>query len=160
MNLDNPVHVSLNKPSVISCVASQSRPPVRMLIAINGKLITDESKYTTEVVQTPILNTQEGDSIPPIKLPQSANIPIEDMRKSFYETITNLTINDVTMAMQGQLVECFAYSFITKYNPLKAHKGKHHSNPIADLSQFQKDVMNTKSVIQVNCEFQTWSIIK
>jgi hypothetical protein len=159
LNLDNPALVSLNKPSQISCTARQSRPPVKILMAINGQLITDESKYKTEVFQIPIVqtNSEEEASLEIVKLLPTANIGMQDLRQSFYDTVTNLTIDDVTMSMQGQLVECFAYSFMNNFNSKislnnKGFKKKNYfTKPVVDLNSFQKDVMNTKSNIQVNC---------
>ena len=138
MVLDNPVHVSLNKPSTIHCVAKQSRPPVKILVAINGRLITDESKYKTEIIQ--IANPSNGEHRP-ISISSFAQISIEQMRQSFYNTITNLTVDDVTMRMHGQSVECFAYSFPT---------GQFPSVQPAP-SSLPSDVMSLKSLIQVDC---------
>lgn len=123
LHLDNPVHVSLNKPSSIQCVAKQSRPPVKILIAINGQLITDESRYKTEVVQYPAewvrrggsyeseSQSQLNDSIR-FTVPTAKPIESHVLRESYYDTITNVTIDDVTIRMEGQNVECFAYSFV------------------------------------------------
>ena len=153
MNLPSPVDVSLNKPSTVQCIARQSRPPVRILIAVNGKLITDESKYTTKIIQKPINNGNSNDYgssreyaiDKPIMISSAMNIRLEDMRKSFYDTITNLTLNDVSMVMQGQLVECFVYSFMS-------NDKKSYAKPELSLDSFQNNVMNTKSHIQVNCK--------
>ena len=166
LTLDNPVHVSLNKPSSIQCIARQSRPPVKILIAINGQLINDESKYKTEIIQIPIRPVEDASSGDES---QKANnnhahkryshasmlhaISPEKMRESYYDTITNLTIDDVSMKMEGQYVECFAYSFMNhNVQMLSLSQIKFNSNK-NNLNSFQNNVMNTTSVIQVDCKF-------
>lgn len=162
MHLENPVHVSLNKPSSIQCVARQSRPPVKILIAINGHLINDESKYKTEIIQIPINDPNSGDSGDAKKRVSYINsmsaISAEQMRHSYYDTITNITIDDITMKMQGQTVECFAYSLVHNGN------NNHHHNNIYNINNNRYSSMNTnkplnlnnvmsiKSVIQVDCK--------
>lgn len=152
LGLDNPVHVSLNKPSTIQCKAKQSRPPVKILISINGNLITDESKYKTEIIQYPILSSQEDENINDPKkrfsyVTSISSISAENLRQSYYDTITNLTIDDITMKMQGQLVECFAYSI---FNANSNHF-RHHPN--TRLNSHNSNVMSTKSLIQVDCKY-------
>lgn len=144
LNLASPVDVSLNKPSSVQCIARQSRPPVKILIAINGKLVTDESKYTTDIIQKPI-NGINGYAQK--KISSASEIRLEDMRQSFYDTITNLTVTDVSMDMQGQLVECFVYSFLNS-----GKTDSTYAKPVIDLDSFQNNVMNIKSHIQVNCK--------
>jgi hypothetical protein len=167
LNLDNPVHVSLNKPSAIQCIARQSRPPVKILVAINGNLITDESKYRTEILQVPISMSQE-DSIAAshinehtntdnstnnkeqkiVNLTPANSITVEQMRESFYDTITSLSVDDISMKMNGQIVECFVHSFLNyveNQNEMKKFSG-------LNLNSFQNNMMNTKSIIQVDCE--------
>lgn len=182
------MHVSLNKPSSIRCVARQSRPPVRILIAINGKLITDEHKYSTEIVEIPISQYQHqhphahnqyqdhayGTGNDENNVAQSnrslsatarrrhqlksyssglSNIASENLRSSYYDTHTNLTIDDISMQMQDQVVECFAYSFLatssTSLTPFNANK------LISRFDAFQDDVMSTKSTIQVDCKLHS-----
>lgn len=166
MILDNPVHVSLNKPSSIRCIARQSRPPVKILFAINGQLITDESKYKTEIIETPAGQNENIDLVGAgleqhlqnMKKRYSTvasifSISAENLRNSYYDTVTNLTVDDITMNMQGQLVECFAYSFLT---PASQNVIQHHpinNNNKLNINLFQNNVMNTKSNIQVDCEY-------
>ncbi len=149
LNLPSPVSVSLNKPSSIQCIARQSRPPVKILMAVNGKLITDESKYSTYIIQKRINNGNPSYEYAvenqPIKIDSASNIRLEDMRNSFYDTITNLTVNDASMEMTGQSVECFVYSFMSVDN-------KPHIEPDLSLDKFKNNVMNTKSQILVNCK--------
>jgi len=149
LNLPSPVSVSLNKPSTVQCIARQSRPPVKILIAVNGKLITDESKYSTYIIQKPISHGNPSYEYAiesqPIKISSASNIRLEDMRNSFYDTVTNLTVDDVSMNMQGQLVECFVYSFM-------GGDKRPHGKLELTLDSFKNNVMNTKSHIQVNCK--------
>lgn len=164
LHLDNPVHVSLNKPSSIQCVAKQSRPPVKILIAINGQLITDESRYKTEVVQYPAewvrlgrydAESQLNESIR-FTVPTAKPIDGHVLRESYYDTITNVTIDDVTIRMEGQNVECFAYSFVNwNSNGNQANINNnirylmHSSNK--NVNSIHNNVMSVKSMIQVDC---------
>lgn len=142
----NPITVSLNKPSTVQCIARQSRPPVKILIAVNGKLITDESQYSTEIIQKPA-RPQSEYAINSVRLDSFDKIRMEDMRSSYYDTITNLTLKDVTMKMQDQVIECFVYSFMKSKTQFI---GDQSIEPT--LSSFRNNVMKTKSKIQVNCE--------
>ena len=137
--------VSLNKPSTVQCIARQSRPPVKILIAVNGKLITDESQYSIEIIQKPVSSPQSEYAINSVRLDSFDKIHMEDMRSSFYDTITNLTLKDVTMDMQDQVIECFVYSFMKS----KKIYGKNQAVE-PTLSSFRNNVMKTKSKIQVN----------
>ncbi len=176
LSLENPVHVSLNKPSSIQCIARQSRPPVKILIAINGHLINDESKYKTEIIQAPIkapisdenTNLDESDQQQNMQKQNNGkkryshasliqSISPEKMRESYYDTITNLTVDDVNMSMDGQTVECFAYSFMNSLNNNGQLMSLNQYNRLSknghfNLNSFQNNVMNTKSVIQVDCK--------
>lgn len=160
--MDNPVHVSLNKPSSIQCSARQSRPPVKILIAINGNLIADDSKYKTEIIQIPISMSQENSVVMNeldlnltneqnkkiVYLAPTAQISVEQMRESFYDTITTLSMDDINMRMEGQTVECFVHSFV---NYLESpYNSKKISN--FNLNSFHNNMMNTKSIIQVDCK--------
>ena len=140
LHLENPVHVSLNKPSNIRCKAKQSRPPVKILISINGNLITDENKYKTEIIQYSTRN----DETKAIYVPSISSISNENLRDSFYDTITNLTIDDVSISMDKQSVECFAYSLFYPNQKLPIiQKYASQSN--------QQNLMSTTSQIQVDC---------
>lgn len=169
------MHLSLNKPSAIRCIAHQSRPPVRILVAINGELITDEFKYSTDIYEVPIShssssshhnhnynynnrdtsNNHNGSDANYYKRyslshPSGLGFSIEpeSLRTSYYDTYTNVTIEDISMRMQGQLVECFAYSFLTSnlsYRSLAEIDG------LIKLNELRNDLMSTKSSIQVDC---------
>ncbi len=175
LNLDNPVHVSLNKPSAIQCIARQSRPPVKILVAINGNLITDESKYRTEITQVPISMSQE-DSFAAnnnnlndhtnadnssrkeqkiVNLTPAHSISVEQMRESFYDTITSLSVDDISMKMNGQIVECFVHSFLNYVESQNELVVKKLSS--LNLNSFQSNMMNTKSIIQVDCEYNLFT---
>ncbi len=163
MILDNPVHVSLNKPSSIQCIARQSRPPVKILIAINGQLIKDETKYKTEIIQLPIKSNNNMDEEFNTNFKKRFShstlqlISPEKMKESYYDTITNLTVDDITMRMDGQTVECFAYSFMNNINNvqmLSLNQNRFNSNnKNLNVNLFQNNVMSTKSIIQVDCKF-------
>lgn len=141
LHLENPVHVSLNKPSNIQCKAKQSRPPVKIFISINGNLITDESKYKTEIIQ---YSTRNGET-KATYVPSISIISNENLRHSYYDTITNLTIDDVSISMDGQLVECFAYTLFYPNQKLPTvQKYASQSN--------QQNSMSTNSQIQVDCK--------
>lgn len=153
-------------------------------MAINGNLITDESKYKTEIVEIPSVQTGSGSvqqqqhhhhhnnnnqndnneansnmaSRKRYSLASSSmfSIAAENLRTSYYDTITNLTIDDISMQMQGQLVECFAYSFLSLnsnqyYRNYGVVTNGPESNKKINLNTFQNNVMNTKSNIQVDC---------
>ena len=166
LHLHSPVHVSLNKPSSIQCTARQSRPPVKILIAINGHMINDDSKYKTDIIQIPmqreydassddaLLNQQQITYVPSI-----SSISAEDMRQSYYDTITNVTIDDITMKMQGQTVECFAYSFVNEESYLNFNsqtRKNHYHHLVGSLNKItnaqQNNIMSTKSIMQVDCK--------
>lgn len=141
LHLENPVHVSLNKPSNIQCKAKQSRPPVKIFISINGNLITDESKYKTEIIQYSVRQDEETKASYVASISAISN---ENLRNSYYDTITNLTIDDVSISMDGQSVECFAYSLFypnQKINVVQKYASK----------SSQQNFMNTNSKIQVDC---------
>ena len=162
--------MSLNKPSSIQCTARQSRPPVKILIAINGHMINDEARYKTEIMQIPIQQEQanidnDDDSLLMMNQNQFtyvssiSSINPEQMRQSYYDTVTNVTIDDITMKMQGQTVECFAYSFVTdgSYQSFSQNsKTKSHYHAVGNLnkmtSSHQNNIMSTKSIIQVDCK--------
>jgi hypothetical protein len=157
-------------------------------MAINGQLITDDSKYKTHIMQIPTdlasLSFQNGND----RLASSAgqrhsggnengkhtvsymsltsNLNAEQMRHSFYDTLTNLTVDDVQMNMQGKVIECFAYSFLyaggggknsanghLNHNFYYLNKYNYAVNSNFNLNSFQNNVMNVKSIIQVDCEF-------
>jgi hypothetical protein len=161
-------------------------------MAINGILITDETKYKTEIIEMPsnhenmdasssLLSSAVAGSgssqaldqhIQNLKksystLASAASISAENLKSSYYDTITNLTIEDISMKMQGQLVECFAYSFLNSHGGSNHHHHHHHniqhhvnSNRKAasselkmSLNMFQNNVMNIKSSIQVDCKY-------
>lgn len=141
LHLENPVHVSLNKPSSIQCRAKQSRPPVKIFISINGNLITDENKYKTEIIQYSTRNDQTK----AVYVPSISAISNENLRNSYYDTVTNLTIDDISISMDGQSVECFAYSLF--YPNQKFHV----AHKLASKSSKQ-NFMTTNSKIQVDCK--------
>lgn len=158
--------MSLNKPSSIQCSARQSRPPVKILIALNGNLITDESRYKTEIVQIPISMTKEDSSAEQqatldstmnstskriVHFAANQQINLEQMRESFYDTITALTIEDVTMRMDGHSVECFVHSFLYQLDASQPVVNKKIGN--FNLISFHNNMMNTKSFIQVDCNY-------
>lgn len=168
MHLETPVHLSLNKPSSIRCIAHQSRPPVRILIAINGELVIDEFKYSTEIYEIPFLHASRHQSFVGVLNNQThpllksglktyslvpggseLNIQAESLRTSYYDTYTNVTIEDINMRMQGQTVECFAYSFL---NYSSNHKTINELSKSFRIDKFQNEVMSTKSTIQIDCE--------
>lgn len=151
LQLDSPVHVSLNKPSSIQCKAKQSRPPVKILISINGNVISDESKYKTEIIQYSAY--QDDKKLTYVS--SISSISNENLRQSYYDTITNLTIDDISIKMDGQSVECFAYSlFNPNQNLPVVHKFS--GTKIQFNHQQQQEVhpnfMSTKSNIQVDCK--------
>ena len=151
LNLPSPVTISLNKLSNVQCIAKQSRPPVKILIAIDGQLITEESKYRTEIVQKSIKNPYSEESSVPTEalvIGDPKNIKLEDMRKSFYDTITNLTISDVAMGMQDKLVECFVYEFMSREIGLEYASDFEKS--ALKLESLRLNTMSTNSRIQVN----------
>lgn len=149
LQLDSPVHVSLNKPSSIQCKAKQSRPPVKILIAINGNVITDESKYKTEIIQYSAYQDDKKLSY----VSSISAISNENLRQSYYDTITNLTIEDISIKMDGQSVECFAYSlFYPNQNSPISHK---YANSKLLSNQQTPNSMSTKSSIQVDCKYPT-----
>lgn len=153
LNLPRPVSVSLNKPSTVQCIARQSRPPVRILVAVNGQLIADESKYSTEILQKPIPNPYAEPTVAaqPLVISSPANIRLADMQKSFYDTITNVTLSDVTMAMHNYSVECFVFSFMTREVGLEDyHQSTSSRLQLPDVVSLRKNSMNTKSWLQVN----------
>jgi hypothetical protein len=165
LHLDNPVHVSLNKPSTIQCTARQSRPPVKIMVSINGYLINDESKYKTEIVQVPVEQQQPQEDSSSSDSDQNkkkltyissiSSITPEQLRQSYYDTTTNVTIDDITMKMQGQTVECFAYSLTSmahQHNGNNRHLS--HFNLNSNKNTHQNNVMSTKSLIQVDCKFE------
>jgi hypothetical protein len=156
LHLENPVHLSLNKPSTIQCIARESRPPVKLFIAINGILIKDDKKYETKIVQKPYSNRNYmNDYEQVISNPHS--ITPDELRHSFYDTITNFTLEDVRMQMEGKQVECFAYSFIhNEYNRANLNRFSlnsiiESSNHFDSFDSFKKTAMLTKSTIQVDC---------
>ncbi len=161
--MDNPVHVTLNKPSSIQCTARQSRPPVKILIAINGQLINDETKYNSEIIQLPVKSNDNMDDEHSKNFKKRFShstlqlITHENMKESYYDTITNVTVDDITMKMDGQSIECFAYSFMNNINNIQMpslNQNKFSSvNKNLDVNLFQNNVMSTKSIIQVDCKF-------
>ncbi|CAF0810103.1 unnamed protein product [Brachionus calyciflorus] len=143
IHLDSPVHVSLNKPSSIQCRAKQSRPPVKILMSINGNIIYDESKYKTEILQYSINQDDKKYGY----ISSISSISNENLRQSYYDTITNLTIDDATIKMEGQSVECFAYSlFYSNQNYQITHKTLESSLQ----QQNNQNLMTAKSKIQVD----------
>ena len=147
LQLDSPVHVSLNKPSSIQCKAKQSRPPVKILISINGNVITDESKYKTEIIQYSAYQDDKKLSY----VSSISAITNENLRQSYYDTITNLTIDDISIKMDGQSVECLAYSlFYPNQNSPIIHK--YSGSKIQSNQQQVPNSMSTKSNIQVDCK--------
>lgn len=152
LNLPRPVSVSLNKRSTVQCVARQSRPPVRILVAVNGQLIADESKYSTEIVQKAIPSPYAEPapmSAQPLVISSPAHIRVEDMQKSFYDTITNVTLSDVTMAMHNHSVECFVYSFMGREVGLESPDHRQNAS-LPEVESLRRNSMNTKSWLQVN----------
>lgn len=140
---------------MIECKARQSRPPVKILISINGITITDESKYKTEIIQYPIFNHEdqsdslvsEGSKKRFSYVSSVSSITVENLRQSYYDTVTNLTLDDITMRMHGQTVECFAYSLFNANT-----NTNHRQNSIKNHALTQNtNVMSTKSIIQVDC---------
>jgi len=126
------------------------------MVAINGQLINDDSKYSTDIVR--FAAQKESDTA--MKRSSSHvnsmyELSPDELRESYYDTITNVTIDDVTMRMHGKTIECFAYSFLnvksssfTLNNRLNSVNVKKNFN----LNSFQNNVMKTKSIIQVDCK--------
>jgi hypothetical protein len=142
-------------------------------MAINGHLITDETRYKTEIIQYPIvvarINQQRGGgysyhglSNEEKKLYTSISLtsPInsEVLRESYYDTVTNVSIDDITMRMQGQTVECYAYSFVNWNSNGNSPNGNnlrylmHYSGRIG--SSPHSNVQSNKAMIQVDCEYR------
>jgi hypothetical protein len=138
--LDSSIHVSLNKPSTIQCIAYRSRPPVRILISIDGQLIIDDTKYTVDLKEIPVKNDFDKNELNDVKYLQFS----DQIKYFYYNTIVNLTLDDINMNLQGKLVECNAYEMAIIENPYKIR----NSNEIAML----KPIMNTRSTLQVDCK--------
>jgi hypothetical protein len=133
--------VSLNKPSIIQCIGYRSRPPIRVLISIDGEIMYDETKYTIELKEIPIKSEMENSELTDIK-----NLQFNDQIKYFYyNTIVNFTIDNINMQLQDKQVECNAFEMPIAENPIKVKNLKE----IAKL----KSIMNTRSSIQVDCKF-------
>jgi hypothetical protein len=159
LQIDSPVHVSLNKPSSVQCIAKQSRPPVKILISLNGKFIMDEEKYKTEVYQYSL----NSDDLNEKKKLISTHSPIhsETLRESLYDTVTNVSIDDISMSMQGQKIECFAYSYANwmshhyhGVNSLKQLVMSHNNNAQKMNDAMKNSVMSKKTTIQVDCKLR------
>jgi len=128
-------------------------------------MINDETKYKTDIFQAPIdkdFASQDDSSMVNqnqyVQISSISAIKPEDMRQSYYDTITNVTIDDITMRMQGQTVECFAYSFVNdeSYSHY-SHSKKNQQHFIGNLNKItsslqQNNIMSTKSVVQVDCK--------
>ena len=126
-------------------------------------MINDETKYKTEIIQIPIKGDEYNNEDSLTNQSQSkfissvSSINPEEMRQSYYDTITNVTIDDISMKMQGQTVECFAYSFANYESPLYNfnHNKKNHQNFVGNLNKVshlqQNNIMSTKSIVQVDC---------
>ena len=74
---------------------------------------------------------------------------------SYYDTLTNVTIDDITMRMQGQTIECFAYSFVNNDLIDNSVKNTHfigNLHKITGASSLQNNIMSTKSNVQVDCK--------
>ncbi len=138
--MDSSIHVSLNKPSTIQCIAYRSRPPVRILISIDGQLIIDDTKYTVDLKEIPVKNDFDKNELNDVKYLQFS----DQIKYFYYNTIVNLTLDDINMNLQGKLVECNAYEMAIIENPYKIR----NSNEIAML----KPIMNTRSTLQVDCK--------
>ncbi len=133
--------MSLNKPSIIQCIGYRSRPPIRVLISIDGEIMYDETKYTIELKEIPIKSEMENSELTDIK-----NLQFNDQIKYFYyNTIVNFTIDNINMQLQDKQVECNAFEMPIAENPIKVKNLKE----IAKL----KSIMNTRSSIQVDCKF-------
>lgn len=128
------------------------------MLAINGQLINDESKYSTEIVR--FAAHKEFNSDTTMKRSSSHvnsmhELSPDELRESYYDTITNVTIDDVTMRMHGQSIECFAYSFLNVKSPSFNLNSRYNAANVKknfNLNSFQNNVMNTKSIIQVDCK--------
>ena len=131
-------------------------------------MINDETKYKTEIFQIAIKKDEypNEDSFSLTNnqneykfIPSISAINVEEMRQSYYDTITNVTIDDITMKMQGQTVECFAYSFVND-EPYHGFSNNKKSSPnfVGNLNKIsnlvQNNIMSTKSVVQVDCNFE------
>lgn len=79
------------------------------------------------------------------------SIDAESLRTSYYDTYTNVTIDDISMRMQGQVVECFAYSFLASSSNL-SYRSLAELNGLIKLNEFHNDLMSTRSSIQVDCK--------
>ena len=91
-----------------------------------------------------------------VHLTPTQPISVEKMRESFYDTITSLSVDDISMKMNGQQVECFVHSFMNyvgNENELIVKKLSSLS-----LNSFQHNMMNTKSVIQVDCKLNRLTV--
>ena len=137
LHLDSPIHLSLNKPSSIQCIAYRSRPPVRLLISIDGELMTDETKYAIELKEIPVKNDME--QLNDIKYLHFS----EQIKYFYYNTIVNYTLDSINVQLQGKKVECNAYEMPIVENPYRMKN-------IKDIAKF-KPIMNTRSSIQVDC---------
>jgi len=128
-------------------------------------MINDDTKYKTEIFQIPIEKdyANQDDSMTMsqsqhVLVSSISSIKPEDMRQSYYDTVTNVTIDDITMRMQGQTIECFAYSFTNEES--YTHYGqskKGQQNFVGNLNKItsslqQNNIMSTKSVVQVDCK--------
>ena len=80
-------------------------------------------------------------------------ISVEQMRESFYDTITSLSVDDISMKMNGQIVECFVHSFLNYVESQNELIVKKFSSLNLNSFQSNNNMMNTKSIIQVDCEY-------
>ena len=128
-------------------------------------MINDETKYKTDIYQTFIskdYGSQDDSSMMSqnqyVHVSSISSIKPEDMRQSYYDTITNVTIDDITMRMQGQTVECFAYSFLNEESYSHyGHSKKSQQSFIGNFNKIttglqQNNIMSTKSIVQVDCK--------
>lgn len=137
--MDSPVHVSLNKPSLIQCVAYRSRPPVRLFISIDGEIISDISKYSISLQEIPMTNNLQSE------INEAKQLPFVDQLKYYYyNTIVNITLDNINMNLQNKLIECNAYEMGIFENPYAL-------KTINELKNF-KPIMSTSSIIQVDCK--------
>lgn len=129
LQLNDPLHVSLNKPSTIQCIARKSRPPVNLLLSINGKIISDSHLYAKQITQIPISSANLNSN-----LIRNLNFK-EQLKYFYYDTQVNITLDDVSMYWQDKQVECLAYSM---------------SELLSDNGNLNKPIMTSRASIQVD----------
>jgi hypothetical protein len=138
MQLNNPVHLSLNKATTVECVARRSRPSVKLFLSIDNQLIQNEAKYKTSVVKIPTGSLASDMAYS--SLNEINRLPFyEQIKYFYYDTYINVTLDDVSVDLNGKTIECIAYEI-----PL--------ANYTLSSSFKFKPIMNKISSIQVDCE--------